>query len=78
MLPSLLRWWFEFFSSVLGDSAFAKFLAGALALVVTPVAVVAQASFFLALLGVVVYVFGPLGERLLKRVAFYMRDRSKR
>jgi len=78
MFPSLFRWWWEFFHSILGDSAFANFLAGALALVVTPVAIVAQASFSLALIGVVVYVFGPLGERLFKRFAFYMRDRSKR
>jgi len=78
MLPSLFRWWWEFFHSILGDTAFAKFLAGALALVVTPVAFFAVLGSIAALFGIVIYVFQPGADRLAMRFAYYIRDLFKR
>lgn len=84
MLPSLFRWWWEFFHSILGDSVFAKFVAGALALIATPVAAFALFVSVAALFVVVVYALRPLAsrllplaDRLLMRVAYYIRDLFK-
>jgi|688.fasta_scaffold1379628_1 hypothetical protein len=81
----LLRWWWEFFHSILGDTAFAKVLAGVLALIVTPVAFFALLGSIVALVGVVVFGFRPLtdrlaprADRLAMRFAYYIRDLFKR
>jgi hypothetical protein len=78
MLPSLFRWWWEFFHSILGDTAFAKFLAGALALVVTPVAFFAVLGSIALVLSLVLSGIGPRADRLAMRFAYYIRDLFKR
>ena len=83
MLPSLFRWWWEFFHSILGDSAFAKLLAGFLAIIAVPVAIGAV----LAVAGLVFGTFSQKQEEfrrsgkafaLQMRVRQFIRDLFKR